>query len=270
MGSLKSNTIGEALEEGRFVLGTWVQMNSPETCQIAGLAGYDFVIIDMEHGALSISDVASLVRAARSVDIDAIVRVPDSASTEIRRALDAGARGILVPGISTAEQARAAVAATIHQPDGTRGACPCVPSMDFGTVPWPARRFGAPDPLTWLLIENVKAVSDIDAIVAEGPDAVVLGPFDLSMSMGLNGEYTHSAVNDALSMVVEAARRADVDAVYVAVDQAPQANADGVLRARRAGCRLATTFIDRTLLAHTYRGTVGAIHESLRQLPPED
>lgn len=257
------HSISEALTHHQHALGTWVQMNSPETCQIAGLAGYDFIIIDMEHGALGISETANLIRTVSGSGMDAIVRVPDQSVTNIRRVLDAGAAGVLVPGIKTAEEARNAIAATKYEPSGLRGACPCVPSVLYGTIPWSNCREHSSDPLIWLLIEHRLAIENIDEIVATKPDAIALGPFDLSMSLGLNGEYSHPDVLSSLNMATEAARAIDVDVVYVALDFAPELSTRRVVEARDRGCRIATTFIDRTLLAYTYTETVKSIRSSL-------
>jgi 2-keto-3-deoxy-L-rhamnonate aldolase RhmA len=255
--------IMSALRERGSALGTWVQMGSPETCQIAGLAGYDFVIIDMEHGALDIGSTAGLIRGAAAGGIDAVVRPPDRSPTEVRRALDAGARGVLVPGIRSEADARAAVESARYEPGGRRGACPCVPSAAFGTVPWQEHRAHADEPLVWLLIETPEAIEKIEAILAAGPDAIALGPFDLSLAMGLDGRFDHPRVQEALDRATKAARAAGVEVVYVALDLEPERNAVGVQQAFERGCRIATTFIDRTLLAHCYTETVRAVRERI-------
>ena len=120
----KVNKVRLAQQQGRIAFGTWVQIGSPEVVEAAGYQGYDFVIIDMEHGQFGFDTVPSMVRAAESADVTPVVRVPGVEETIILKVLDTGAMGVLVPGISTREQAEKAVRAAKYGPIGIRGACP--------------------------------------------------------------------------------------------------------------------------------------------------
>jgi 2-keto-3-deoxy-L-rhamnonate aldolase RhmA len=259
---MRQSSISSALAGSGQALGTWVQMNSPETCEIAALAGFDFVVIDMEHGSFGIAEASAMIRAAGCRGADAIVRVLTGDSHHIRQVLDAGPAGIIVPGIRTAEQARAAVSAARYEPLGTRGACPCVRSVGYGTVPWHEVHGGSDAAQVWLLVETPEAVDDIAAIVATGADAVVLGPFDLSMAMGLQGDFEHPEVVSALERVTATARAAGLEVVYVGLGQTAEANASGVEEWRRRGSRIATTLLDRSALALAYRSTLSLLREA--------
>ncbi|MGH3657517.1 MAG: HpcH/HpaI aldolase family protein [Micromonosporaceae bacterium] len=250
--------VDAAVNHSGQALGTWVQSPNPEACEIAALAGFDFVVIDMEHGTLGISEAAAMIRATRSRGADPVVRVPTSDAHHIRQACDAGATAVIVPGIRTVRQAASAVSAVRYEPNGSRGACPCVPSVGYGTTPW-TRASAMASPQVWLLLETPEAVAEIEAVVATGPDAVVLGPFDLSMAMGLDGEYEHPDVVAALERVTATARTAGVEVVYVGLGKTPEENARGVAYWRAKGCRIATTLLDRTALAAAYQSVLSLI-----------
>lgn len=257
---MRETHISKALADNDQALGTWVQMNSPETCEIAALAGYEFVVIDMEHGSFGISEALAMIRATESHGADPIIRIPTPADHHIRQVLDAGAAGIIVPGIRTGQQARDAVSAARYEPSGTRGACPCVRSVGYGTMPWAKAVRAAGNALVWLLVETPEAVDDIESIIASGADAVVLGPFDLSMAMGLDGDFEHPQVVSALNHVAATARQAGLEVVYVSLAATPEASVRGVQKWRGHGCRIATTLLDRTALALAYRSTLSLLH----------
>jgi len=263
------STLRAALDERGHGLGTWVQMNSPEAGELAAAAGFDVVVIDMEHGAHDLPSVAQVVRAVQGRGGDAIVRVPDTSGAMIGRVLDVGARGVLVPGIRTVDDAVRAVRAARYAPAGDRGACPLVPASDHGLMPWSevARRAG--ETHVWLLVEHPDAVTDIDRIAdaaaSAGATALVLGPFDLAVAMGHGGDHRHPAVVAALTATTAAALSAGLDCVAVTVEEDARATADAVASWRAAGCRIVTGLLDRYVLAHAYRTTLGEI-SSLHQL----
>lgn len=255
------NRLNQALESENHAVGTWVQMNSPETCEIAGLSGFDFVIVDMEHGSFGIAEAASLVKSVQVGGADAVVRVPEGTRTAVKKVLDIGIRAVLVPGLETATDVAEVVASARFEPHGRRGACPCVRSVGYGVTPWKDCVGHDSDPGVWILIENPAAVRNIEHIVRTGIEAVVLGPFDLSMSMGFNGDFHHPEVTEALDRVCSAAVNAGVEVVYVGLDQAPEANVRGAQRWRERGARIATTLLDRSVLVHAYTTTLALMKE---------
>lgn len=255
------SAISAALTERGRALGTWVLMDSPETGELAAAAGFDFVLIDMEHGALDLPATAHGVRAVQGRGADAVVRVPTLDPSMIGRVLDVGARGVLVPGIRSPDDARRAAAAAHFAPRGERGACPFVPAFDDGLLPW-----GPAAPHVWLLIEHPQAVADITdvaAVAAEaGATALVLGPFDLAVAMGLDGDHHHPEVRRALDQVLRAADTTNLDVVAVTLEPDAPTTARAVQEWRAAGCRLTTALLDRHTLAHAYRSTLTEIDNS--------
>jgi len=188
-------------------MGTWSQMASPDVIEILGRSGFDFTIIDMEHTAFSFAAVESLIRACDIANMTPIVRVRKNDRSDISRVLDIGAAAVVVPGINTVGDAKAVIDATRFEPNGTRGACPFIRAGEHFVSDWGAytEQMEA-DPCAILLIETREAVSNIESIAAlPGIGCILAGPFDLSVSLGLKGDYLHPDVRSALEHVVHAA-----------------------------------------------------------------
>ena len=114
-------------------LGIFMNCGCPEFLESAGLAGYQFVIIDNEHGGWSGETNAHMIRAAEAVGMASLVRISDLNETAVRKALDIGASGIVVPNVSSLEAARTAISYALFAPEGVRGACPCVRANGYGS-----------------------------------------------------------------------------------------------------------------------------------------
>lgn len=182
-------------------IGTW-STGAPVNIELMGLAGFDFIIIDSEHNCADMPDYIHLIRTAENTGIVPIVRVTAGPVEEpIKKLLDAGAAGVLVPNISTKEQAELAVTFSKFPPIGKRGACPYVRTNDYGM------KYGTIDFFTKsneetsliLLMETKEAVNNFEEIIkVEGFDALFIGPVDLSISMGYNGDPSAKEVLEAM------------------------------------------------------------------------
>jgi 2-keto-3-deoxy-L-rhamnonate aldolase RhmA len=210
--------IRNKLESGERAFGVTFQIPSPELVEIAGYTGYDFAWVDAEHGTMDLGDINTLVRAADASGIDVIVRVPDHNPSFIQRVLDTGATGIMAPHMRTAEDAAAVVSAAKFEPQGTRGACPATRAVGHLTENWLSdyRRANL-DTLVFGLIEDIEGVENVQAIAAvPGLDGLVLGPFDLAMALGLDGDVTHPDIDKMKSDVVAATRDAGIEFISIA------------------------------------------------------
>lgn len=189
-------TINELLKSKQRVVGTFCQIGSPETVEIVAAAGFQFAILDMEHGHFGIDTVANLVRAADARSMPSIIRVPDNRSELILRALDLGAGGVLVPQVASKEAARQAVQAAKYYPQGDRGACPFIRATNHYTADWQQYSCSAnQDTTIMLLLEGGVDMGELEGIITTpNLDAVMVGPFDLSVSMGVGGQLDHPLV----------------------------------------------------------------------------
>lgn len=208
--NLKSLIVSEAT-----TLGTWSQIAAPEMVDLIGLNGFAFTIIDCEHGFFGMETAENLARAADANDIAVAVRVPANDPVMIMKALDAGIRTVVVPNLESGEGAARAVAATRFGPNGLRGACPCCRSGGHFIRNWKdyvaeeEARVGAIG-----LVESVEGHRNIEEIVAEtGLTALMIGPFDLSVSMGLEGDWRASQVMSAVEEMIGCATDAGIPVI---------------------------------------------------------
>lgn len=198
------------LASGETALGTWSQIAAPQMVDLIGLNGFQFTILDCQHGSFGIESAENLARAADANGIAVALRVSRNDPVEIMKALDAGIRHVVVPNVETAEEAAQAVAATRFGPHGLRGACPCCRSGGHFVRNWQDYAEAEEDRTGAIpLVETVEGHRNIAAICATpGLAGLMAGPFDLSVSMGLHGDWRHARVARAVEDIVEAAQSA--------------------------------------------------------------
>ncbi len=177
-----------------------------EIVELAALAGFDVVILDMEHGAFAIDSLSELILAAKARGIHALVRVAENRAQSIGSVLDAGADGVLVPQIASRQEAETVVAAARFAPDGQRGANAWVRAADYsGDAGWFGRANA--DVAVMIMVEGregVEAISDI--LATPGLDGIFLGPVDLSHALGVPGEIDNPTVVQTIEHVISLAR----------------------------------------------------------------
>jgi 4-hydroxy-2-oxoheptanedioate aldolase len=203
------NTLKQKLEKGEMALGPFMKFSDPAAVEIAGLAGFDFVIIDMEHGPITYERAQDLIRAAELRNITPVIRVPENREIYIQRALDIGAKAVQVPQISTVTDAENVAKAARFFPDGARGACRYVKAAQYSNTP-KAEYFSQAnnEVLTIIHIEGLEGISNLAEIVkVPGIDIIFLGPYDLSQSCGVPGQVDHPEVVKKMTEAVELARK---------------------------------------------------------------
>ena len=207
-----NNPVKTALEKRKVTVGTWLQVGHPAVAEILSAAGFDWLAVDMEHTDIDVGGFAALARAMASTKTMPLARVRANEPLAIRQVLDAGAMGVIVPLVHTADQAAAAVAAAKFPPDGVRGYSFCRANQwgaGFDVYAAGANRAVA----VIAMIESRQAVENIDAICAVGGlDGVFVGPYDMSGSFGRPGETSAAEVRDACRTVVDACQRARMSA----------------------------------------------------------
>lgn len=196
------------LKRGEMSYGPFMKLAEPAAVEIFALAGFDHVIIDMEHGPLSVETAQNLVRAGRLHGLAPLIRVPRNDASEVLRALDIGAEGVHIPQINSAEAAREAVDACYYHPQGHRGVCRFVRAAEYTHIP-AAQHFVAANErvLPVLHIEGQAGIAALPEILeVEGIGVVFLGPYDLSQSCGVPGEVEHPTVVAKMREAVALAR----------------------------------------------------------------
>ena len=240
---------------GQPVFGCWLEMCSPIVAEIIAQAGYDAVLIDLEHGPGSILDAVSLMHAVQARACAPLIRVPSNDPVVLKRVLDIGVVGVMIPAVNTAAQATAAVSACRYPPKGIRGmAASIVRASDYGAN-W--RDYAAAADKSLLImcqIESAEGVDNAAAIAAvEGVDMLFIGPFDLSASLGHFGEPDHPEVRKKIAQVEAAAKQAGRALGGIPT---PGRSADDLLA---AGYRLILADADVGLLGEAARARVKAL-----------
>jgi len=204
---MKKNRVKELWREGKAAVGTWMVLGSPITAEILARMGFDWVVIDTEHGAIDIGTMQSIIQTVNATDAVPMVRVPWNDPALIKRALDAGAWGLVIPMVNSREEAMRAVQATRYPPQGIRS---------YGGPR--ARLYGGVDYFEHaneeialiVQIEHIEAVNHVDEILSvEGVDAYFIGPSDLAISMGIKPglDQTNPDHVAAITKVIEAGKK---------------------------------------------------------------
>jgi 2-dehydro-3-deoxyglucarate aldolase len=227
-GSLKSKLTG-----GEPTLGSWITLGNSSVAEILAKAGFDWLVVDLEHSTMSIADAGELIRTIDLCGVTPLVRLTSNDANQVKRVMDCGAHGIVVPMINSADEALRAVAATRYPPHGTRG-------VGLGRAQGYGVRFA--EYLKWQVrevvviaqIEHHSAVKEIDSILAvDGVDGFIVGPYDLSCSMGIPGQFDRPEFVAALEKIklggVRAHKPGGLHIVEPDPERLAQAEAEGYL-----------------------------------------
>jgi len=197
-----------------------MKFTDPAVVEIMGFAGFDFVIIDEEHGPISIENSQNLIRAAESVKITPIIRVGNNDEVLILRALDIGAQGIEIPQINSKSDALRAVKSVKYSPQGERGVCRYVRAANYSSMD-KFKYFESANKETMIIahIEGVEGINNLDEILSvPGIDVIFIGPYDLSQSLGIPGQVSHPLVTEKMKEVVGKCKESKVAAGTFADD----------------------------------------------------
>ncbi len=198
------------LRENKVLLGSWITIGSPTIAEILCNSGFDWLAIDMEHSCISLNQCEELVRIIELSNVSPLVRLSSNDFVQIKRVMDAGAHGVIVPMVNTLEDVKNAYNAMHYPPIGNRG---------VGLAR--AQKYGADFKGYWdwqinqssliIQIEHRLALQNLDEIFASGLiDGYIIGPYDLSASFGVPGQFEHSIVQEALKLIEEKANQYSV------------------------------------------------------------
>lgn len=192
--------IRETLQSGNSSIGSWMQIPSPSVAEIMGQAGFDWVAVDLEHGSIDISQLPDLFRALELGETLPLVRLAQGHPKDCKQALDAGAGGVIVPMVESADQLTMVRNACRWPPSGSRG-------VGFSRANLFGKNFEvyskeAQSPLLVAMIEDIKAVDSLEEILkVDGLDAILVGPYDLSASMGVIAKFEDQKFIDSMTRI---------------------------------------------------------------------
>ena len=207
MSKMANHSFREKLKKGKTVLGSWVTLGHPLIPEILSHAGFDWLAVDLEHSSIDLTQLLPLLISIEANHMVPFVRVGELNSNLIKRVLDAGARGVIVANVRSQEEAARAVKAVKYPPAGERGVG-LYRAQGFGEKFEDYVRRNPKESMVVVQIEHVDALSEIDRIFSTtGIDAYVLGPYDLSASMGRPGDFTFPEFRRAEKLIMASAKQ---------------------------------------------------------------
>ena len=257
---LKANKVREKLAGGDVCYGTMLRiLQSPQAITMCAAAGWDYVIVDTEHCDFDFETLAAMAMVAKYEEVVLLVRVPDRLYHQLARPLDIGAEGLIIPRVETPDEVKHIIESTKYYPLGRRGASVSSISTRF-------RQHDAAEFLEWsnretliiIQIESQTAVDHIDDLVSiAGVNGVMIGPFDLSQSMGIPGQLQHPRMMEAYQQIIEACNRHQVaPGIHLQ-------NLDAVSKWVNAGMRFMTYQYDVKIMTDASRAALS----ELRAIP---
>jgi len=234
---MKNNkALTQRLRNGDLLIGTLISLNSPEIAEILSHIDYDWLFIDSEHGAFNPQQTQSMLQAAG--ETPCVIRIPAGDDVWIKKAMDIGAAGIIVPQVHTAEQAELIINQCKYSPAGNRGVG--IGRAHTYGIDFENTIKNANDETAVILqAESRAAIDNIEDIAkVPGLDAILIGPYDLSASLGRIGEVDHPEVQNAINRIADVCKAANIKLGYIGI------NASAVKPAMENGFTLITVGVD--------------------------
>ena len=211
------------LKKNELTIGSWIMMGHPMSVEVMALAGFDWLVVDIEHTSIDLDMLQSLIVTIQSHDMKALVRVSKNEEVIIKRVLDIGADGIVVPMVSSKADALQAVSYAKYPPVGKRGVG-LYRATKYGTKFEEYKKWVDEELVIIAQIEHIDAVNNIDEIISvEGIDGTIIGPYDLSGSMGYPGEFEREDVKNAVTKVLNRCKKFNIPSGFHVVDTNPEA-----------------------------------------------
>ena len=196
-------SLKQKLKNNELTIGSWIMMGNPMSVEVMALAGFEWLVVDIEHTSIDLETAQTLITTIQANGIKALVRVSKNEEVVIKKILDMGADGIIVPMVCTKEEALQAVEYAKYPPVGKRGVG-LYRASGYGTTFEEYKKWVDEELVIIAQIEHIDAVENIDEIVeVEGIDGTIIGPYDLSGSMGYPGEFERDDVKEAVDRVLQ-------------------------------------------------------------------
>jgi len=202
-----TNGLRNKLKERRVTIGSWLQIGNPATTEIMAESGFEWLVVDLEHSVIGLNETQVLFQIIQGFNVTPLVRLSKNDATQIKRVMDAGAAGIIVPNVNSADEAQEAVANTKYPPLGKRGVG-LARAQRYGLEFEKYKNWTNRNSIVVVQIEHIKAVDNLEEILqADGVDASIIGPYDLSASLGFPGEFDRKVVKDAIDKYIKVCKK---------------------------------------------------------------
>jgi 2-dehydro-3-deoxyglucarate aldolase len=215
-------SLKQKLKNNELTIGSWIMMGNPISVEVMALAGFEWLVVDIEHTSIDLETAQTLITTIQANGIKALVRVSKNEEVIIKKILDMGADGIIVPMVSSKQDAIQAVNYAKYPPVGKRGVG-LYRAQKYGTKFEEYKKWVNEELVIIAQIEHIDAVNNIDDILAvEGIDGTIIGPYDLSGSMGFPGEFEREDVKEAVQKVLERCKEHGIPSGFHVVDTEPE------------------------------------------------
>jgi 2-keto-3-deoxy-L-rhamnonate aldolase RhmA len=200
------------LQNGEVLIGSWITLGHSGIAEIMSRAGYDWIVVDLEHSVISMDMAGDLIRVIDLCGAAPLVRLTSNQPDQIKRVMDAGAHGIIVPMVNSVDEAKRAVAAVRYAPEGSRGVG-LARAQGYGIDFKDYFEWQKYNSMVIVQIEHKDAINHLEAILTvPGVDGLIIGPYDLSCSMGIPGQFEHQKFKAAMDFILETGRRLSIPA----------------------------------------------------------
>lgn len=202
-----NNLLKKRLKANTLTIGSWITIGNTSIAEILARAGFDWLVVDLEHTTISIEQAGELIRVIDLCGVAPLVRLTSNHPDQIKRVMDAGAHGIVVPMVNSADDAARAVAATRYAPRGIRGVG-LSRAQGYGSEFNEYLQWQGEGPVVIVQIEHRRALEQLEAILSvPGVDGFIIGPYDLSCSMDMAGEFERPEFKAAMNLILSTGLR---------------------------------------------------------------
>ncbi|MDY0181283.1 aldolase/citrate lyase family protein [Aliarcobacter skirrowii] len=253
-------SLKQKLKNNELTIGSWIMMGNPMSVEVMALAGFEWLVIDIEHTSIDLQMAENLIRTIQSNGIKALVRVSKNEEVIIKRVLDMGADGIIVPMVCSKVDAIQAVNYAKYPPIGKRGVG-LYRASGYGTKFEEYKKWVEEELVIIAQIEHIDAVNNIDEILqVAGIDGTIIGPYDLSGSMGCPGEFEREDVKIAVQKVLDRCKIYNIPSGFHVVDTNP----DNLKQKIDQGCTFLAYGIDYFFLRDAAMNGMNKLKEGLK------
>jgi len=258
---MNKNSLKSQLRGRNITIGSWITLGHTSIAEIMAKAGFDWLAVDMEHSAITLYDAQQLIQVIELSGCVPLVRVGTNDANLIKRVMDAGSHGVIVPMVNSKQDAEQAVGSVKYPPQGFRGVG-LARAHSYGTNFEGYLKWNETESVVIVQVEHIKAVENLEAILSvDGVDAFIVGPYDVSASLGVPGQFDHPNVVAALNEVQRIARKLNAVAGYHVVYPDPKKALEKVLQ----GYRFLAYSVDFLFLGESSRNGLMAIRKNLSE-----
>ncbi|ABE52499.1 HpcH/HpaI aldolase family protein [Methanococcoides burtonii] len=249
------------LSDNKLTIGSWITIGHPNVVEIMASAGFEWLVIDIEHTSIDLTTVQSLISTIQASGIKALVRVSKNEEVIIKKVLDSGADGIVVPMIKCRADALKAIDYSKYPPVGKRGVG-LYRAQKYGTSFEEYKKWVEEELVIIAQIEHIEAVKNIEEIITtDGIDGVIIGPYDLSGSMGHPGEFYRKDVENAINDVLESCKRHNFPSGFHVIESDPH----NLIQRIEQGCTFLAYSLDFFFLGDSAREGMKIIKEGIQK-----